>query len=94
MDSSKETLSRLIKIEVVIKGLENGGFRDDLLINTADTTEWTKFQNEIENFELARRNAQLVPMDLSAMGSQDQKFQGNCSCYGTYGHMARLSKEN
>ena len=33
---------------------------------------------EIENVESARRNTQLVPMDLSVMGSQDQKFQGNC----------------
>ena len=28
---------------------------------------------EFENVELARRNSQLVPMDLSATGSQDQK---------------------
>ena len=86
---AKETLSDLIKIGVVIKGLEKGGFRDHLLINTAGTTEWTKFVKEIENVELARRNTQLVPMDLSAMGSQDQKFQGNCSWCGIYGHMAR-----
>ena len=38
---------------------------------------------------LARKNTQLVPMDLSAMGSQDQKFQGNCSCCGIYSQMAR-----
>ena len=44
---------------------------------------------EIENVELARRNTQLVPMDLSAMGSQDQRFQGNSAWCGIYGHMAR-----
>ena len=89
----KETLSDLIKIGAVIKSWEKVGFRDHMLI-TAGTTEWTKFAKEIENVELARRNTQLVPMDLSAMGSQDQKFQGNCSWCGTYGHMARVSKEN
>ena len=40
---AKETLSDLIKIGCVIKGLEKGGFRDHLLINTAGTTEWKKF---------------------------------------------------
>ena len=30
-----------------------------------------------------------MPMNLSAMGSQDQQFQGNCSWCGIYGHMAR-----
>ena len=65
------------------------GFRDYLVINTAGTTEWTKFVKEIENVELARRNTQPVPMDVSAMGSQDQKFQGNCSWCGIYGHKAR-----
>ena len=44
---------------------------------------------EIESFELARRKTQPVPMDLSAMGSQDQKFHGNCSWCGIYGHVAR-----
>ena len=39
----KEILSELIKIAIVIKGLEKGGFRDRLLINTAGTTEWAKF---------------------------------------------------
>ena len=39
---AKETLSDLIKIGVVIKGLEKGWFRDHLLINTAGTTECTK----------------------------------------------------
>ena len=70
----------------------SGSFVDH---NTAGTTEWTKFAKEIENVELARRDTQPVPMDLSAMGSQDQKFSGNCSSSGTYGHMARdLSNEN
>ena len=92
MDSStgehdtKEKLSDLIKVGVVIKGLEKKGFRDHLLINAAGTTDWTKFVKDIEN---ARRNTPLVQMDLSAMGSQDQKFQGNCSRCGIYGDMAR-----
>ena len=38
---------------------------------------------------MARKNTQLVPMNLSTMGSQDQKFQRNCSWCGTYGHVAR-----
>ena len=46
---AQETLSELFKIGVVIKGLEKGGFRDHLLINTAGTTVWTKFVKEIEN---------------------------------------------
>ena len=44
---------------------------------------------EIENVQSARRITQHVPMDLSAMGSQDETFRGNCSWCGTYGHMAR-----
>ena len=40
---AQETLSDSIKIGVVIKGLEKGGFWDHLLINTAATTKWTKF---------------------------------------------------
>ena len=74
---AKETLSDLIKIGVVIKGLEKDVFRDRLPMNTAGTTEWTKIVKEIESVELARRNAQLVPMNLSAIGSQEQQFQGN-----------------
>ena len=70
-----ETLSAVIKIGIAIKGLEKGGFRHHLLINTAGSTERTKFVKEIEHVELARKNTQPVPMDLSAMGSQDQKFQ-------------------
>ena len=69
---AKETLPDLIKIGVAIKGLEKGCLRGHVLINTAGTTEWTKFVKEIENVKLARRNTQPVPMDLSAMGSQDQ----------------------
>ena len=45
---AKKTLSDLINIGVVTKGLEKDGFRDHLLINTAGTTEWTKFVREIE----------------------------------------------
>ena len=57
-------------------------------------TEWTKFVKEVENVEIARRNTQLVPMGLSAVGSQDQQFQGNCSWCGIYGHVARDSRKN
>ena len=65
-----------------MKGLDKGGL-------TAGTTEWTIFAKEIENVELARRNSQVVPMDLSAVGGQDQKFLGNCSWCGIYGHKER-----
>ena len=85
----RKHVSDLIKIGVVIKGLEKSGFRDHLHINTAGTTEWTKFVKEIENVEFERKNTQLVPMDLSAVGSQDQKFQESCSWCGIYGHMTR-----
>ena len=65
------------------------------MINTAGTTEWTKFVKEIENVALARRNTHHVPMDLATMGSQDRKFQGNCSWCGILlPHGERLSKEN
>ena len=37
------TLSDLITIGAVIKGLEKGGFRDHLVINTDGTTEWKTF---------------------------------------------------
>ena len=36
-----ESLSDLMKIGDVLNGLEKGGFRDHLLINTAGTTEWS-----------------------------------------------------
>ena len=82
---AKETLSDLIKFGVVIKGFgDTGGFRDHLLINAAGTTEWSKLLKQIENVELTRRNRQPVPMDLSAMGSEDQQFEGNCSWCGIY----------
>ena len=58
------TWADLINSGAVIKGLEKGCFRDHLLINTAGTTEWTKFVKEMENVELARRNTQPVPMDF------------------------------
>ena len=68
---TRKKVSDLIHIGVVIKDMENRGFRDHLLINTAGTTELTKLAKVIENVELARRNTQLAPMDASAMGSQD-----------------------
>ena len=54
---------------ILIKGLEKGGFRDHLLINAAGTTQWTKFVKFFENVESARGNTQPVPMALSAIGS-------------------------
>ena len=74
----KEALLDLINIGVVTKGSERGVFRDKLVINTAGTTEWTKFVKEMENVELTRTSLQAVPEDLSAMGSQDQKFHRHC----------------
>ena len=55
---AQETSSYSINIGAVIKGLEKGGFRDHLLINSAGTTEWSTFAKEIENVELAERNTQ------------------------------------
>ena len=57
---AKETLSDLIKIGVVIKGLEKGVFFGS-----------------------------FVDQHCWAMGSQDQKLQGNCSWCGIYGRTAR-----
>ena len=63
---TRKKVSDLIHIGVVIKDMENRGFRDHLLINTACTTEWAKLVKEIENVELARRNTQPAPMDVAA----------------------------
>ena len=85
-----EQLSDLIKIGVVVKGLEKGNFRDHLLINTSGTKQWSRFIKEIEAVELARLNSRPTPMDLSAVGhDQPKRFEGNCSWCCTYGHMAR-----
>ena len=83
---TKESLSDLLKIGVVVKGLEKGNFRDHLLINTSQTTDWNKFIKEIENVELARKNTKITPMDLSAV---DGQFNGYCSWCNAYGHMAK-----
>ena len=72
-----------------LKGLEEVGFRDHLLINTAGTTEWTKFVKEIENVEFSEKEHAACSDGLAGDGSQDQKFQGNCSRCGSYSHMAR-----
>ena len=87
-----EQLSDLIKIGVVVNGLEKGNFRDHVLINTSGTKQWSRFIREIEAVELARLNSRPTPMDLSAVGHdlhQPKRFEGNCSWCGTYGHMAR-----
>ena len=53
-----------------MKGLKKGSARQHLLINSTDKTEWTIFMEETENVELARRNIQSVPMDLSTIGTK------------------------
>ena len=70
---------------------EKGNFRDHLLINTSGTKQWSKFIREIEAVELARLNSRPTPMDLSAVGHDQQAtgFEGSCSWCGVYGHMAR-----
>ena len=52
-----EQLSDLIKIGVVVKGLEKGNFRDHLLINTSGTKQWSRFIKELEAVELERLNS-------------------------------------
>ena len=79
-----------IKIGVVIKGLERGGFRCHLLINTAGTTEWTKFVKDIENVELARRNTQPVRDGQSRSKVSRKLFM----VWNLRSHGERLSKEN
>ena len=69
-----EQLSDLIKIGVVVKGLEKGNFRDHLLINTSGTKQWSRFIKEIEAVELARLNSRPTPMDLSAVGPDPPKL--------------------
>ena len=81
-----EQLSDLIKIGVVVKGLEKGNFRDHLLINTSGTKQWSRFIKEIEAVELARLNSRPTPMDLSAVGHDQPKRFEWC---GTHGHVAR-----
>ena len=87
---AREQLSDLIEIGVVVNGLEKGNFRDHLLISTSGTKQWSKFIREIEAVELARLNSRPTPMDLSAVG-HDQQPTGfeSCSWCGMYGHMAR-----
>ena len=52
-----EQMSDLIKIGVVVNGLEKGNFRDHVLINTSGTKQWSRFIREIEAVELARLNS-------------------------------------
>ena len=83
-----EQLSDLIKIGVVVKGLEKGNFRDHLLINTSGTKQWSRFIKELEAVELARLNSGPTPMDLSAVvHDQPKRFDGDCLWCGMYGHM-------
>ena len=86
---AKETLSDLIRIGVVSKVWRKVGFGIMCSSTLLARQNGRNFVKEIENVEFARRNTQPVPMDLSAMGSQNQKFQGNCSWCGTHGHLAR-----
>ena len=75
----------------MLEQFEKGNFWDHLLINTSGTKQWSKFSREIEAVELARLNSRPTPMDLSAVGYDQQPtgFEGNCSWCGVYGHMAR-----
>ena len=70
------------------KSVRSLGFRDHLSINTSGTTEWSKFVEELENVQLARKNTKPPPVDLLSM-VQDQNFQGHCSWCGVHGHLAR-----
>ena len=75
-----EQVSDLIKIGVVINGLEKGNFQDHLLINTSGMKQWSRFIREIEAVELARLNSRPTPMDLSAVGhDKPKRFEGGCS---------------
>ena len=56
---SKDALSNLLKIGVVIKALEKGGFRAHLLISTAGTRLPIFFWKVIDKVELAFRNLQV-----------------------------------
>ena len=86
----EKQLSDVIKIGVVVNGLEKGNFRDHLLINTSGTKQWSKFSREIEAVEFARLNSRSTPMDLSAVGHDQlpKRLEGNCSWCGVHGHMA------
>ena len=53
-----------MKLGVFINGLEQGGFRDHLLINTAGTSEWNTRVQELENVEVARKNTKPTPVDF------------------------------
>ena len=82
------------KLELSCKVWRKVGFRDHLLINVAGTTEWTKFVKAIENVEIGRKNTQPVPMDFSAMGSQDQVSRKLFMVWSPRSHGKRVSEEN
>ena len=81
-----ESISDLLKIGCVVKGLEKGTFRDHLLIATTQTKTWPEFIKEVENVNIAHEQTHRVPMDLSDL---PKSFDGNCSWCEAYGHMAR-----
>ena len=70
---SKDALSNLLKIGVVIKSLEKGGFREHLLISTpVDQHRWHKigdfFWKVIDEVELACRNHHVCADGLVGHG--------------------------
>ena len=89
---AKETLSDLIKFGVVIRGLEKGGCRDHLLINTAGTTEMTKFVKEIGNVEITQRNTHTH--SLFRWQSRPKVPRKLFMVWNLRPHGERLSKEN
>ena len=64
---SKDALSNLLKIRVVIKALEKGGFRAHLLISTAGT-RLPIFWKVIDKVELACRNHHVCADGLVGHG--------------------------
>ena len=61
----EKQLSDLIKIGVVVNGLEKGNFRDHLLIkHVGDESNGGRFIREIEAVGLARLNSRPTPMDF------------------------------
>ena len=90
---AKET--ELINIGVVIKGLENGSFRDHLLITTAGTMEWTKYVKEIENVEVAPRKHPACSDEFVGDGqSRSQVPRKLFMVWNLRSHGERLSNGN
>ena len=65
---SKDSLSNLLKVGVVMKSLEKGGFREHLLISKAGTRLPNFFWKVIDKVELACRNYQVCADGLVGHG--------------------------